>query len=128
MIRFDRVTKRFPDGTVAVDELDLTAPTGRITVLVGPSGCGKTTSLRMVNRMIEPTSGTIHLDGRDTADLDRSPAGRRRQPDSALTAIAWGFAVVPAVLVALSVIPLVRYRLDQGEVEAAVSAAGARPR
>ncbi|KAB7743916.1 ATP-binding cassette domain-containing protein [Nostocoides sp. F2B08] len=69
MIRFDRVTKRFPDGTVAVDELDLTAPTGKITVLVGPSGCGKTTSLRMVNRMIEPTSGAIYLDGTDTADL-----------------------------------------------------------
>ncbi|MCA1780669.1 MAG: ABC transporter ATP-binding protein [Dermatophilaceae bacterium] len=69
MIRFDRVTKRFPDGTTAVDELDLTAPTGKITVLVGPSGCGKTTSLRMVNRMIEPTSGSIHLDGTDTADL-----------------------------------------------------------
>jgi osmoprotectant transport system ATP-binding protein len=69
MIRFDRVTKRFPDGTVAVDELDLTAPTGQITVLVGPSGCGKTTSLRMVNRMIEPTSGAIYLDGADTADL-----------------------------------------------------------
>ena len=76
MIRFDRVTKRFPDGTVAVDELDLTAPTGRITVLVGPSGCGKTTSLRMVNRMIEPTSGTIHLDGRDTADLDAAELRR----------------------------------------------------
>ncbi|MGA8046721.1 MAG: ABC transporter ATP-binding protein [Dermatophilaceae bacterium] len=69
MIRFDRVTKRFPDGTVAVDELDLTAPTGKITVLVGPSGCGKTTSLRMVNRMIEPTKGSIYLDGTDTADL-----------------------------------------------------------
>ena len=56
-----------------------------------------------------------------------STDGSAAQPDSALTAIAWGFAVVPAVLVALSVIPLVRYRLDQGEVEAAVSAAGARP-
>lgn len=69
MIRFDSVTKRFPDGTTAVDELDLTAPTGEITVLVGPSGCGKTTSLRMVNRMIEPTSGSIHLDGTDIAGL-----------------------------------------------------------
>lgn len=69
MIRFDRVSKRFPDGTVAVDELELTAPTGQITVLVGPSGCGKTTSLRMINRMIEPTSGAIFLDGRDVADL-----------------------------------------------------------
>ncbi|NLW99150.1 MAG: ATP-binding cassette domain-containing protein [Actinomycetales bacterium] len=69
MIRFDHVSKRFPDGTLAVDELDLTAPTGKITVLVGPSGCGKTTSLRMINRMIEPTSGAIYLDGRDVADL-----------------------------------------------------------
>ena len=57
MIRFDSVSKRYPDGTVAVDDLDLSAPTGQITVFVGPSGCGKTTSLRMINRMIEPTSG-----------------------------------------------------------------------
>ena len=76
MIRFDQATKTYPDGTVAVDRLDLTAPTGRTTVLVGPSGCGKTTSLRMVNRLIEPTSGTVHLDGRDTAGLD--PAELRR--------------------------------------------------
>ena len=60
MIAFDGVTKRYPDGTVAVDDLSLTAPTGKITVLVGPSGCGKTTTLRMVNRMIEPTSGHDH--------------------------------------------------------------------
>ena len=69
MIRFDRVTKQFPDGTTAVDDLELTAPTGKITVLVGPSGCGKTTSLRMINRMIEPTKGAIFLDGTDVADL-----------------------------------------------------------
>ncbi|SDS65737.1 osmoprotectant transport system ATP-binding protein [Nocardioides scoriae] len=69
MIRFDKATKRYPDGTVAVDELELEAPTGRITVLVGPSGCGKTTSLRMINRMIEPTSGTIWLDDTDTASM-----------------------------------------------------------
>jgi osmoprotectant transport system ATP-binding protein len=65
MIEFRGVTKRFPDGTVAVDNLDLTVDAGRITVLVGPSGCGKTTSLRMVNRMIEPSEGTITVDGRD---------------------------------------------------------------
>jgi osmoprotectant transport system ATP-binding protein len=70
------VTKRFDDGTVAVDDLTLTAPTGRITVLVGPSGCGKTTSLRMVNRMIEPTSGTIRIDGEDVTA--RSAAELRR--------------------------------------------------
>ena len=65
MIRFDNVTKRYPDGTVAVDGLTLEAPTGKITVFVGPSGCGKTTSLRMINRMIEPTSGRICIDGRE---------------------------------------------------------------
>ncbi|MDT4893791.1 MAG: osmoprotectant transport system ATP-binding protein [Pseudonocardiales bacterium] len=67
MIRFENVTKRYPDGTVAVDSLDLEAPSRKITVLVGPSGCGKTTSLRMINRMIEPTSGRIMIDDRDTA-------------------------------------------------------------
>ncbi|KGN40252.1 ABC transporter ATP-binding protein [Knoellia aerolata] len=76
MIRFDDVTKQYPDGTVAVDHLTLTAPTGKITVLVGPSGCGKTTSLRMVNRMIEPTSGTITLDGQDTGRMDEAEMRR----------------------------------------------------
>lgn len=78
MIRFDGVTKRYGDssggkggqGSVAVDDLTLEAPTGKITVLVGPSGCGKTTTLRMVNRMIVPTAGTISVDGRDTASFD----------------------------------------------------------
>ena len=74
MIRFDSVTKTYGVGTAgattAVDNLTLEAPTGRITVLVGPSGCGKTTTLRMVNRMITPTSGTISINGRDTAGLD----------------------------------------------------------
>ena len=76
MIRFDGVTKKYPDGTVAVDDLSLEAPTGQITVLVGPSGCGKTTSLRMVNRMIEPTSGTIWIDDQDTAALDAAKLRR----------------------------------------------------
>ena len=69
MIRFDSITKRYPDGTVAVDNLTLEAPTGQITVFVGPSGCGKTTSLRMINRMIEPTSGEISIDGENVAAL-----------------------------------------------------------
>ena len=76
MIRFDAVTKTFPDGTTAVGGLSLEAPSGQITVLVGPSGCGKTTSLRMINRMIEPTSGTIWLDDRDTATI--APTELRR--------------------------------------------------
>ena len=74
MIVFDGVTKRYPDGTVAVDDLSLVAPTGKITVLVGPSGCGKTTSLRMVNRMIEPTP-RLPLRPERTLLLGETPAG-----------------------------------------------------
>ena len=70
MITFDAVTKRYPDGTVAVDGLDLEAPTGEITVFVGPSGCGKTTSLRMINRMIDATEGRILLDGEPVEAID----------------------------------------------------------
>ncbi|MEU2165757.1 ATP-binding cassette domain-containing protein [Streptomyces chengbuensis] len=76
MIRFDSVTKGYPDGTLAVDNLSLDAPSGQISVLVGPSGCGKTTSLRMVNRMIEPTSGRVLLDGRDTASIESAELRR----------------------------------------------------
>jgi len=76
MIRFDDVSKQYAGGTTAVDHLTLEAPTGRITVLVGPSGCGKTTTLRMVNRMIEPTSGTIWLDDQDTGKMDAAEMRR----------------------------------------------------
>jgi osmoprotectant transport system ATP-binding protein len=69
-IEFRDVTKRYPGGTVAVDDLNLTVEDGTITVFVGPSGCGKTTSLRMINRMVEPTSGTILLDGKDVRESD----------------------------------------------------------
>ena len=65
MIEFENVTKRYPDGTVAVDNLSLQIPSNEITVFVGPSGCGKTTSLRMINRTIERTSGRISIDGED---------------------------------------------------------------
>jgi len=65
MITFEGVTKRYPGGTLAVDTLNLEVPAGQTMVLVGPSGCGKTTSLRMVNRLIEPTEGTILVNGSD---------------------------------------------------------------
>jgi osmoprotectant transport system ATP-binding protein len=63
VIEFESVGKTFRDGTVAVVDLNLTVPSGQITVIVGPSGCGKTTTLRMVNRMLEPTTGRITWDG-----------------------------------------------------------------
>lgn len=71
MIRFDNVSKVYPDGTVAVEGLSLQAPTGKLTVLIGPSGCGKTTSMRMINRLIDPTSGVISLNETDTQTLNR---------------------------------------------------------
>lgn len=70
MIEFQSVTKEYDDGTRAVDDLSLVADTGAITVFVGPSGCGKTTSLRMINRMVDPTSGTVSIDGRDITTQD----------------------------------------------------------
>ncbi|GAA2247346.1 MULTISPECIES: ABC transporter ATP-binding protein [Kitasatospora] len=76
MIRFDGAAKRHPDGTIAVEGLDLDIPAGRTTVLVGPSGCGKTTILRMVNRMVEPTAGRVLLDGTDVSQL---PAAKLRR-------------------------------------------------
>jgi osmoprotectant transport system ATP-binding protein len=77
MIRLDEVSKHFPDGTVAVTDLSLDVPEGEISVLVGPSGCGKTTTLKMVNRLIEPTSGRIYLDDEDVTGVD--PVGLRRR-------------------------------------------------
>jgi osmoprotectant transport system ATP-binding protein len=78
MIRFDSATKRYPDGTTTVGGLTLEAPSHKITVFVGPSGCGKTTSLRMVNRMTEPTSGTVWIDDRNT--YRAAPRHRLRHP------------------------------------------------
>src|SRR5947207_19255 len=70
MISLEAVTKRFGDGHVAVDHLALDVAEGELAVLVGPSGCGKTTTMKMINRLIEPTSGRILIDGRDVQAID----------------------------------------------------------
>lgn len=70
MIRFDNVSKVFGGGGTAVDRLSLDVPDGKLTVFVGSSGSGKTTALRMINRMVEPTSGTITVDGVDVSKVD----------------------------------------------------------
>ncbi|WP_086730600.1 ABC transporter ATP-binding protein, partial [Streptomyces carpinensis] len=77
MIRFEQVTKRYPDGTTAVDGLSFEVSEGELVTLVGPSGCGKTTTMLMVNRLIEPTSGRIFLGGEDIAGVD--PVRLRRR-------------------------------------------------
>jgi osmoprotectant transport system ATP-binding protein len=76
MIEFTSVTKQYPDGTLAVDDFSLVIPSRQTTVFVGSSGCGKTTILRMINRMVDPTSGSIEIDGDEIGGLE--PVGLRR--------------------------------------------------
>ncbi|HVW32054.1 MAG TPA: ATP-binding cassette domain-containing protein [Acidimicrobiia bacterium] len=76
MIRWEEATKGYGGGPPALDRLTLEVPAGETCVLVGPSGGGKTTALKMVNRLVEPTSGRVLLDGRDVAGVD--PVGLRR--------------------------------------------------
>ncbi|CAM4363876.1 Glycine betaine/carnitine/choline transport ATP-binding protein OpuCA [Mycobacterium basiliense] len=70
MISFDKVQKVYADGTTAVDQLSLDVDNGMLTVFVGPSGCGKTTALRMINRMVEPSSGAITVNGTDVSTVN----------------------------------------------------------
>ena len=77
MISLRDVTKEYPDGTVAVHDLTLEVDDGLICALVGPSGCGKTTTMRMINRLIEPTSGTIEVAGENVTSLDVQELRRR---------------------------------------------------
>jgi osmoprotectant transport system ATP-binding protein len=70
MIEFEGVSKVYPDGTVALDNVSLQIPSHSMIALVGSSGSGKTTLLRMINRMIEPTSGRVLIDGRDVRTMN----------------------------------------------------------
>ncbi|MGO1853599.1 MAG: ABC transporter ATP-binding protein [Microbacterium sp.] len=76
MIEFRSVTKKFPDGTLAVEDFSLVLPSRKTTVFVGSSGCGKTTLLRMINRMVEPTGGDVEIDGESV--LGKNPVTLRR--------------------------------------------------
>ena len=71
MIEFDSVTKVYPDQTTAVKDISFAVERGTTTVLVGPSGCGKTTTMTLVNRMQDPTEGTVYYDGTDVQDLEK---------------------------------------------------------
>jgi osmoprotectant transport system ATP-binding protein len=78
MIRLEHITKRFdPAAAPSVDDLSLEMPEGTTTALIGPSGCGKTTTMRMINRMIEPTSGRIVVAGDDVTRIDPVELRRR---------------------------------------------------
>ncbi|MGE5829766.1 MAG: ABC transporter ATP-binding protein [Micromonosporaceae bacterium] len=76
-IRLEHVRKQYPGGTVAVQDVSLPIPAGELVVLVGPSGCGKSTILRMINRLVEPSSGRIFLGDEDVTAVD--PVALRRR-------------------------------------------------
>jgi osmoprotectant transport system ATP-binding protein len=78
MISLEQLSKRFPgQAEPAVEELSLEIPRGEIVILVGPSGCGKTTTMKLINRLIEPTSGRIVLDGEDVTRVNADKLRRR---------------------------------------------------
>jgi osmoprotectant transport system ATP-binding protein len=70
IIRFDKVSKIFPGGTKAVDDLSFEIYEGECVIFLGPSGCGKTTTIKLLNRLEHPTDGTIYLNGKDTSKID----------------------------------------------------------
>ncbi|OXM74471.1 MULTISPECIES: ABC transporter ATP-binding protein [Amycolatopsis] len=104
-IQLEHVTKRYPGSRQpAVDDVTMTIPAGKIVILVGPSGCGKTTTMRMINRLIEPTSGRITIGGEDALSLN--PDRLRRKVGYAIQqaglfphfTVAQNVAVVPGLL------------------------------
>lgn len=70
MIRFENVTKKYDNDSVAVDHLNLNIEDGEFFVFIGPSGCGKTTTLKMINRLIPLTTGTIYINEKRISDYD----------------------------------------------------------
>ena len=77
MIEFRGISKRFDDGTLAVDDFSLVMPSRKTTVLVGSSGSGKTTLLRMINRMVDASSGVLEIDGENVSDIEPVKLRRR---------------------------------------------------
>ncbi|GIO23204.1 ABC transporter ATP-binding protein [Oceanobacillus sp. J11TS1] len=68
MITFKDITKTYPDGTTAVNQFNLTIEKGEFMTLIGPSGCGKTTTMKMINRLIDPSKGTIYIDNKPVSE------------------------------------------------------------
>ena len=77
MIGFENIRKEYPGGTLAVEDFSLEIASRECVVLVGSSGSGKTTLMRMINRMVDPTSGRVHIDGDDVAGLNPVQLRRR---------------------------------------------------
>jgi multiple sugar transport system ATP-binding protein len=117
-IVFDHVTKRFPDGTVAVNDIELDVHDGEFMILVGPSGCGKTTALRMLAGLEEITSGEIRIGGRKVNELEPS--------DRDVAMVFQSYALYPHMSVRDNIgFPLLMQRLPKREIEARVREAAA---
>jgi multiple sugar transport system ATP-binding protein len=113
-VLFDNVTKRFPNGAVAVDSLHLEVADGELMVLVGPSGCGKSTALRMVAGLDDPTEGRIVIGDRDVVGI--SPAAR----DVAM--VFQNYALYPHMTVRKNLaFPLERRRLPRQQIKSRVA-------
>jgi len=109
-IEFNHVTKQFPDGTVAVDAIELTVADGEFMIFVGPSGCGKTTALRMVAGLEEITSGEIRIGGQVVNDLE--------PPDRDIAMVFQNYALYPHMSVEQNMsFPLQMQRLKKPEVK-----------
>ena len=104
MIKLESLGKVYPDGTEAVKDISLEIEEGELCVLIGPSGCGKTTTLRMVNRLIRPTSGQVYIKGKSIFDL--KPADLRRDMGYAIQEVA----LFPHMTVAenISIVPTLK--------------------
>ena len=112
-IEFDQVTKRFPDGTVAVNAIELTVADGEFMIFVGPSGCGKTTALRMVAGLEEVTSGEIRIGGRVVNDLE--------PPDRDIAMVFQNYALYPHMSVEDNIgFPLRMQRVPKREMRSRV--------
>jgi phosphonate transport system ATP-binding protein len=79
LLQLQGLTKRYPTGDLALDAVNLTVPRGQVMALIGPSGAGKSTLIRCINRLVEPTSGTVALDGTDVTRLSNRPLRRARR-------------------------------------------------
>ncbi len=112
MITFKNVSKQFPDGTTALKDINLHIEKGELLTLIGPSGCGKTTTMKMINRLIEPTGGQIYIDGRSISEQD--PVELRRSIGYVIQQIG----LLPHMTIAenISLIPKLK-KWDKNKIE-----------
>jgi osmoprotectant transport system ATP-binding protein len=115
MIQLHRISKSFSDNTLVVDNLDLEVREGELLALLGESGCGKTTTLKMINRLIEPTSGKVVVDGREISSVD--PVELRRS----IGYVFQGIGLFPHMTIAENVAVVLRLlKWEKGKTETRV--------